>query len=235
MLTVLGCHLSPPSSTEVVVAPDGPWTLACPVFGILGDACVPVCSGLVPSVPPSAAACPRPHVHPRLTPSLCLSLVGTLRARQRMWPRSVPLGGPGPAGPPSVPQLFLLCTPSCGTEEAVALRPSRLVEAQVLPPVQSQMHPEAGLSLLHADLLHGEGCGPCSETHLSHVLAFFSLCLFLINCCWSTVALQCGGSFCVQQSEPAVHTFSSCLGPHRARIPWAKGRFSSVICIHTAQ
>lgn len=73
-LIVLGYHLSPPSSTEMVVAPDGPWTLACPVFGILGDACVPVCSGLVPSVPPSAAACPRPHVHPRLTPSLCLSL-----------------------------------------------------------------------------------------------------------------------------------------------------------------
>lgn len=74
MLIVLGCHLSLPSSTEVVVAPDGPWTLACLVFGILGNACVPVCSGLVPSVPPSAAACPRPHVHPRLTPSLCLSL-----------------------------------------------------------------------------------------------------------------------------------------------------------------
>ena len=26
----------------------------------------------------------------------------------------------------------------------------------------SQMHPEAGFSLLQADLLHGEGSGPCS-------------------------------------------------------------------------
>lgn len=70
----LGCHLSPLSSTEVVVAPDGPSTLMCPVFGILGDACVPICSGVVPCMPPSAATCPRPHGHRRLTPSLCLSL-----------------------------------------------------------------------------------------------------------------------------------------------------------------
>ena len=76
--------------------------------------------------------------------------------------------------PPVSPQPFLLPTSSRGTGKSV-----ELLEAQVLPLIRSQMHPEAGLSLLQADFLHKEGSGPCSETHLGKFIAFFSLSLFL--------------------------------------------------------